>query len=194
MSDAVTARDLWTFSREIGRLRSQLEIERNRRGGMMRCLPGRRTVERAPLSRLFSLLAACALLSACAGGVIPPARAPVPAPAVRPRAPPPVKSPPPSAAASPAGTALTAGLAPGPAVAELVRQNARTAAALAASPHLLSLAAPPHGPVRADRGPGLVAGLRRCLKLAYRNRSRFLRPLFRDRPGRCWHRLRHRLL
>ncbi|MBP6030438.1 MAG: murein transglycosylase A [Sphingobium sp.] len=96
----------------------------------MRCLPGRRTVERAPL-HVFFLLAACALLSACAGGVIPPARAPVPAPAVRP-APPPVKSPPPSAAASPAGTALTAGLAPGPAVAELVRQNARTAAALAA--------------------------------------------------------------
>lgn len=86
---------------------------------------------RSLFTRTLAVIGGALMLSACAGGIIPPSRGPVPAPKpttpTQPRPTPPTAQP-----AAPTETALTAGVTPGPSITELVRQNARTAAALAA--------------------------------------------------------------
>ncbi len=99
-------------------------------------------VRRSMVGRAVAVVGGALLLSACAGGIIPPSRGPAPAPAPKaPRTPPPKPVPVPPRPATPSGpvaptastdTALTAGLVSGPALGELVRQNERTVAALAA--------------------------------------------------------------
>lgn len=86
---------------------------------------------RSVFTRAIVIIGGALLLSACAGGIIPPSRGPAPAP--KPTAPTqPRPTPPTAQPAVPPETALTAGVMPGPSVSELVQQNERTAAALAA--------------------------------------------------------------
>lgn len=86
---------------------------------------------RSVFTRAIAIIGGALFLSACAGGIIPPSRGPVPAP--KPTAPiQPRPNPPTAQPAVLPETALTAGVMPGPSITELVRQNERTAAALAA--------------------------------------------------------------
>lgn len=81
---------------------------------------------------VLALLVAVALLSGCAGGIIPPARGPAPYPTSQPAKPLPPLKPVQPAPPTPSGTALTAGVVEGPPIAQIVQQNAHTVAALAA--------------------------------------------------------------
>lgn len=89
---------------------------------------------RCNLWRTLPLLAAVALLSACAGGIIPDGRGPAtahkPVPAT-PRPPVATAQPAPAPSAS-TDTALSAGIIAGPPVSQIVPQNAHTVAALGA--------------------------------------------------------------
>lgn len=155
------------------------------------------TVRRFSSWRALPLMAACSLLSGCAGGIIPeghgPATTPAPTHKPTPAKPRPPVSPSQPTPAAPAETALTAGIAAGPSVSQVVPQDAHTVAALGAfrlsCPALMW---------RTDQS-GLTQGTdwaqaRRRRELARRNRRRFLRALFRDRAGRHRRDLCYRLL
>ena len=94
------------------------------------------TVRRFSSWRALPLMAACSLLSGCAGGIIPeghgPATTPAPTHKPTPAKPRPPVSPSQPTPAAPAETALTAGIAAGPSVSQVVPQDAHTVAALGA--------------------------------------------------------------